>query len=58
MTDQQVNTSNGAGGGVYALLVVIVILIIGAVLYFGGIIGNRGDGDKDINIKIEAPSTK
>ena len=53
----QVNNSNGTSGGIYALLVVIVILIIGAVLYFGGIFGNRGSGGKDINVKIEAPAT-
>jgi len=57
MADQQVNTTNGGGGGMYALLIVIVILIIGAVLYFGGIVGNRGGKDTDVNVKIEAPNT-
>lgn len=56
MVDQQVNTTNGGGGGMYALLIVIVILIIGAVLYFGGVLGNR-DKSTDINVKVEAPST-
>jgi hypothetical protein len=56
MADTQVNAGGGGGGGMYALLVVIIVLIIGAVLYFGGVVGNRGDGDKDINVKIEAPS--
>jgi len=56
MADTQVN-ANGGSGGMYALLVVIIILILGAVLYFGGVIGNRGDGDKDINVKVEAPGT-
>lgn len=51
----QVNNSNGGNGGIYAILIVIVILIIGAVLYFGGIVGGRG-GSKDINVKVEAPS--
>ena len=56
MVDQQVNNGN-TSGVIYALLVVIVVLIIGAVLYFGGIVGNRGGGSKDINVKIEAPAT-
>ena len=56
MADTQVN-ANGGSGGMYALLVVIIILILGAVLYFGGVIGNRGDDDADIDVKIETPAT-
>lgn len=52
------DTQGGGGGGTNALLVVIIVLIIGAVLYFSGIVGGRGgNGDKDINVKIEAPKT-
>jgi hypothetical protein len=56
MADTQGSTSGGSGG-IYALLVVVIILILGAVLYFGGVIGNRGDKDTDINVKIEVPGT-
>jgi hypothetical protein len=55
MADTQVNASGGGSGGMYALLVVIIILILGAVLYFGGVIGTRGDNDADIDVRIETP---
>ena len=52
---ETVNNNSGGNGGVYAILIVIVILIIGAVLYFGGM--GKSGGTKDINVKVETPST-
>ena len=43
--------------GVVAILVIFLVVVVLAVLAFrGNLFG--GGGDKDINIKVDAPATK
>jgi ABC-type cobalt transport system substrate-binding protein len=59
MADRDVIVTDGGGGAMTALAVVLLVIVLLAVLYFTGVFGNvfgGGDGDKDINIKIDKPS--
>ncbi|MGH7477827.1 MAG: hypothetical protein ACRELD_16290 [Longimicrobiales bacterium] len=48
---------NGGNGGIYAILIIIVILLVGAILWFSGALGERGDTERieaDVNIEVPA----
>ncbi len=59
MADRDVIVTDSGGGATTALVVVLLVIVLLAVLYFTGVFGRAfggGDGDKDINIKIDKPS--
>ncbi|MER8511784.1 hypothetical protein NKH47_02360 [Mesorhizobium sp. M1060] len=49
---------NSGGGGGTAIAVVLALIAVVVLLIFTGVINIRGDGGKDINVKVEAPKVE
>lgn len=49
------NVQQGGNNVLYFIVGGLVVFAIAAFLFFGGYLGNGGDGPADTNITIEAP---
>lgn len=59
MADDRVVVTDGGGSGMGVVVGILVgVLLLLGVLYFTGAFGKMlGNGDKDINIKVETPKS-